>query len=338
MKKQDPDLFAVLNTPLKIALICFVLAVAFSEAIAWFLDGVFSWHVLVIAGTSSFFLSYTISSVTTRYRRRVEAQNRQLEELAVQLQEANDLLGAHNAELDAFGHTVAHDLKNPLTTIMGLSQLLEIHIDRIAVPEARAKLQQIGRVCEEMAKLIDDLMLLSHLRQTEVADVAPLDMALLVERALDRLAPEIRQSGATVIRPETWPEAAGYGPWVEQAWVNYISNALKYGGQPPRVELGAEKEGEMARFWVQDNGAGLDREAQQQLFTPFTRLSGVEVGGHGLGLSIVRRIVQNLGGEAGVESAGVAGAGCTFYFTLPRENGLASELEVLGGQDTAFGS
>jgi len=313
------DLFTVLNTPLKIALTCFVLAVTFSEAIAWLLDGEFSWYVLVIAGTSSFFLSYAISSVTTRYRQQVEAQNHQLADLAAQLQEANALLSARNAELDAFGHTVAHDLKNPLTTILGLSQLLEIHMGEVSVPEARGKLQEIGQVCQQMAYLIDDLMLLSQLRQTEVADVAPLDMDLLVERALDRLALEIRRSNATVIRAEVWPAAIGYGPWIEQAWVNYISNALKYGGRPPHVELGAEKDGEMARFWVQDNGPGLDAEALGRLFTPFTRLSEIRVAGHGLGLSIVRRIVEKMGGEVGVESAGVPGRGCTFYFTLPRE-------------------
>ncbi|MGD8792166.1 MAG: HAMP domain-containing sensor histidine kinase [Anaerolineae bacterium] len=75
-------------------------------------------------------------------------------------------------------------------------------------------------------------------------------------------------------------------------------------------------------FWVQDNGPGLDAEAQQRLFAPFTRPSEMRAMGHGLGLSIVRRIVEKLGGEVGVENAGVPGTGCTFYFTLPRDDGL----------------
>jgi signal transduction histidine kinase len=101
-------------------------------------------------------------------------------------------------------------------------------------------------------------------------------------------------------------------------WVNYLSNALKYGGQPPQIELGAaEKSDGMVRFWVRDNGPGLRLDEQARLFTPFTKLSQAQTKGHGLGLSIVRRIVIKLGGEVGVESAGVAGQGCVFSFTLP---------------------
>ena len=99
-------------------------------------------------------------------------------------------------------------------------------------------------------------------------------------------------------------------------WTNYISNGLKYGGQPPRLELGASVESNgMVRFWVRDNGQGLTAEAQQFLFTEFTRLDGIRVEGHGLGLSIVRRIVEKLGGEVGLESE--VGRGSLFYFTLP---------------------
>jgi signal transduction histidine kinase len=108
-------------------------------------------------------------------------------------------------------------------------------------------------------------------------------------------------------------------------WVNYVSNALKYGGRPPHLEFGGELlpivsnsnviTSRPARFWVKDNGPGLTPEEQARLFTPFERLSQVKVSGHGLGLSIVKRIVEKLGGTVGVESA--AGHGSTFYFTLP---------------------
>ena len=95
-----------------------------------------------------------------------------------------------------------------------------------------------------------------------------------------------------------------------------MSNALKYGGQPPRVELGAtEQEDGTVRFWVRDNGHGLTPEEQARLFTPFTRLDQVSAKGHGLGLSIVRRIVEKMGGQVGVESQ--VGQGSTFVFTLP---------------------
>ncbi len=121
--------------------------------------------------------------------------------------------------------------------------------------------------------------------------------------------------------------ATGYGPWVEEVWANYINNALKYGGRPPRVELGADilpvpsteeskASKEMVRFWVRDNGHGLTPGEQEQLFALFERLHQVHVEGHGLGLSIVRRIVEKLGGQVGVESK--VGQGSVFYFTLPR--------------------
>ena len=108
----------------------------------------------------------------------------------------------------------------------------------------------------------------------------------------------------------------GYGPWVEEVWTNDISNAIHYGGQPPRVELGATVEGEnRVRFWVRDNGPGLTPKEQARLFMPFERLNQAQIKGHGLGLSIVRRIVEKLGGQVGVHS--VPGEGSTFSFTLP---------------------
>ena len=115
---------------------------------------------------------------------------------------------------------------------------------------------------------------------------------------------------------DSWPRALGHAAWVEEVWANYLSNAIKYGGQPPRVMLGAEPQQDgMVRYWVRDNGPGLAPEDQARLFTPFTRLDQVRVKGHGLGLSIVRRIVEKLGGQVGVESQ--LGQGSTFFFILP---------------------
>jgi two-component system, sensor histidine kinase and response regulator len=103
---------------------------------------------------------------------------------------------------------------------------------------------------------------------------------------------------------------------VAEVWANYLSNAIKYGGDPPRAELGADLPADgRVRFWVRDNGPGLSPEDQARLFAPFERLHQVRAQGHGLGLSIVRRIVEKLGGEVGVESA--VGQGSTFWFTLP---------------------
>jgi two-component system sensor histidine kinase/response regulator len=141
-------------------------------------------------------------------------------------------------------------------------------------------------------------------------------MASIVAEAQQRLAHMIEEHQAEIILPDTWPVALGHGPWVEEVWVNYLNNAIKYGGQPPHVELGATKQPDgMVRFWVRDNGPGLRPEEQARLFTPFTRLDQVRTKGHGLGLSIVGRIVEKLGGQVGVESE--VGRGSVFTFTLP---------------------
>ena len=128
---------------------------------------------------------------------------------------------------------------------------------------------------------------------------------------------EVPPSGVVLGIPDYWPEVCGYAPWVEEIWMNYISNALKYGGRPPVVELGAEylPNRNQARFWVRDNGNGLTAEEQTRVFTPFTRMNQAKVEGHGLGLSVARRIAERLGGEVQVQSE--VGAGSIFSFTLP---------------------
>jgi signal transduction histidine kinase len=147
-------------------------------------------------------------------------------------------------------------------------------------------------------------------------------MARIVAQAQGRLAHFAEERQAEIILPEAWPVAVGYAPWVEEVWVNYLSNAIKDGGQPPRVELGAtapQVATGQVRFWVRDNGAGLTPEEQARLFTPFTRLDQTRATGHGLGLSIVRRIVERLGGQVDVDST--PGEGSVFGFTLPSVTG-----------------
>ncbi len=224
-------------------------------------------------------------------------------------------LEKRNAELDAFAHTVAHDLKTPLTAVIGFSSLLRSRLGRLSPDKQREFLQAIEQNGIRMRNIVDELLLLSSVRGMETVELEPLDMGRLVAEARDRLVYMIDEYQAEIIVPPSWPEAMGYGPWVEEVWVNYISNAIKYGGRPPRVEVGATVEGDEVKFWVRDNGEGLTPEEQERLFTPFERLHQVSIKGHGLGLSIVRRIVERLGGHVGVESQ--PGEGSTFYFTLP---------------------
>jgi signal transduction histidine kinase len=232
-----------------------------------------------------------------------------------QLQQANRELQKRLEELDAFAHTVAHDLKNPLTRIIGYAELLEGEFDTLPEEDLHGFVGIIARGGRKMENIINELLLLASVREGEV-ESQPLDMSDIVDEAQRRLSHMIEESKARIILPESWPAALGHGPWVEEVWLNYISNAIKYSGREPRLELGGAVEpGGTARFWVRDNGPGLSEEDQGRLFAPFTRLHQVRAEGHGLGLSIVRRIVNKLGGRAGVESQ--VGKGSVFYFTLP---------------------
>jgi signal transduction histidine kinase len=204
--------------------------------------------------------------------------------------------------------------------------MLEETYDELPDELLHEMLSEVAEGANKISRIIDELLLLAGARKKEVT-MEPLEMGAVVREALDRLAGMIEESQAEIILPETWPEALGHGPWVEEVWANYISNAIKYGGQPPRVELGAdpilisnesadETESEYVRFWVRDNGPGISPEAQARLFVPFTQLDQVRGKGHGLGLSIVQRIVERLGGQVSVDSE--IGQGSLFAFSLSR--------------------
>jgi PAS domain S-box-containing protein len=222
-----------------------------------------------------------------------------------------------NAELDAFAHTVAHDLKNPLSSVMGYADLLA----DLAQGNGSARpwdldliAQQIAEGAESMDRIIESLMLLAGMRKQDVA-LESLDMPSIMAKVQRGLTSLIDGYQAEVILPDSWPKALGYGPWIEAVWSNYISNAIKYGGRPPRVEVGATVHDDgTVRFWVRDNGRGLSLEDQARLFAPFERLSHARVAGHGLGLSIVRRVIDKLGGKVGVKSE--LGRGSEFWFSL----------------------
>ena len=216
-------------------------------------------------------------------------------------------------DLDAFAHTVAHDLRDPLTAVTGYAELL-MDDEKTETGRPRRELQEILNSVERMGRIIEELLLLAGVSRSTV-ERHELDMAAVVTGALDRLKTGIQASGAVVSIPERWPRATGYAPWIEEVWANYISNAIKYGGAPPCVTLGAETAGGIPTFWVQDNGPGVAPEMRERLFTAHVGRGSVRAKGHGLGLSIVRRIVEKLGGQVGVSD--VPGGGARFQFTLP---------------------
>ena len=283
-------------------------------------------RAFTVGGVDYITKPFQIEEVLARVETHLSLQGlrRQLQQANKDLEQKLDELQARNAELDAFAHTVAHDLKNPLSTILGFAHLLA---QRPEMFESQAEMaKEAGRIlsgAKKMNDIIESLLLLAGVRKEMVA-LSPLDMGKIVAEVHERLGALINEYQPEIILPPSWPQADGYAPWIEEVWANYLSNAMKYGGQPPRVELGAESvngaDGKpMVRFWTRDNGPGLSPEDQTKLFTPFTRIHVTRAKGHGLGLSIVQRIVEKFGGEVGVVSQ--PGQGSTFYFTLPASEG-----------------
>ena len=259
-------------------------------------------------------------------------------ELVETLRQYTVELEARNEDLDAFAHTVAHDLKNPVSAIWGFADTLEKIFTELPRKDVQEYLHIMAQNGRRMNNIIDELLLLARVRRVEEVDLKPLDMISVVTDAQERIAYLAEEYQAEIIAPDVWPTVQSYGPWIEEVWVNYLSNAIRYGGRPPRVELGfdvstlrpehgtnvppddattrTESVAPLALcFWVRDNGHGLTAKEQARLFTPFTRLDQARAKGHGLGLSIVRRIVEKLGGQVGVKSQ--VGQGCVFSFTLP---------------------
>ncbi len=284
-------------------------------------------EITLVAGEAERFFELRIS---TLYRKHMPAGHlivlrdmTERQQAAEALQQYTRELEARNAELDTFAHTVAHDLKNPLSTMVGFTSLVVARHDKMEPDQQLNMLKTIERQGYRMARIIDELLLFASLRKLGEVAFSPLDIGQIVAEVRERLASAIEEKQAHITLPIAWPTPMGYAAWVEEIWANYISNALKYGGTPPHIVLGWDAQGDRLRFWVQDDGAGLTPEEQSRLFIPFTRLDQVSAKGHGLGLSIVRRISDKLGGEVGVESA--PGQGSTFWFTLPAARSVVLE-------------
>lgn len=232
-------------------------------------------------------------------------------------------LEERNMELEAFSRTVAHDLKNPLNLVINYTQevLEDCPVGSPLEEEYIKNLQSVVHAGRKMVNIIEALLLLAGVSKQQHIKIQPVEMSQILTQVIEqRLEYMLKTSKGEIIFPQSWPVAYGYAPWIEEVWANYLSNALKYGGHPPTLQLGAEtQDNGTIRFWVHDNGPGLSHELQKKLFTPFTRLHQNRAEGHGLGLSIVQQVIKKLGGQVGVES--VLGEGSTFYFTLPANEG-----------------
>ncbi len=219
-------------------------------------------------------------------------------------------------DLDAFSHTVAHDLKNMLGAIVSASSLIKSGIDSLSKDDLLEINELINLSATKTMYVTSELLVMASVRQQEIKPVA-VNMQKVVRESIFRLKNMINDANALLDIPESWPDALGYEAWLEEVWINYISNALKYGGTPPVIKLGSEAlPDHRVKFWIKDNGKGLSPEEMSMLFNKFTRLDMLRAEGHGLGLSIVKRIIEKLNGEVGIESNNIPGEGSTFYFIL----------------------
>jgi signal transduction histidine kinase len=215
--------------------------------------------------------------------------------------------------LEAYASSISHDLKAPLATMMGFASLLELNDS--ADDEQRHYAQVIQKSSRQLSRLVDELLLFATLEKLEDIPLEALEMNIVLHEVIQRLHCLVEEKHATLTLPTVLPVVSGYEPWVEVVLSNYVSNALKYGGECPHIIITTHEDEKRAYFFVHDNGAGLTAEQQETLFHRAARFDGRKQG-HGLGLTIVRQIIERLGGEVGVQSA--PGCGTSFWFSLPK--------------------
>ncbi|QRR35064.1 PAS domain-containing protein [Hydrogenophaga sp. YM1] len=260
--------------------------------------------------------SGTLLDITALKRAQLDLQ-RTNAELEHRVRERTEQLSAANRELEAFTYTVSHDLKAPLRGIDGYSQLLEEEAGQRLNEEERGFVRRIRRGVQQMSELINDLLDYSRMERRAM-DPQPLDLEATVRRVLDEFGADIERSRAEVrlALPPLSLRLDREGMAVVLR--NLVGNALKFAraGQPPRIELGASPVEGGHRLWVRDHGVGFDMKYHDRIFGIFQRLQRAEdYPGTGVGLALVAKAVQRMGGRVWAES--VPGQGTTFFLEFP---------------------
>jgi PAS domain S-box-containing protein len=215
-------------------------------------------------------------------------------------------------ELESFSYSISHDLRTPLRAINGYASVLE-EDEKALGPESRELLERIKAGAVRMGELIDDMLDFTRLGRSDFI-VKEVHMTPLVRGVVAELAEPYPNAGIVV---GELGKAACDPVMIRQAWINLIGNALKFsaGQEHPRIEIGCRDEAGRRVYFVRDNGVGFDGEHAGKLFGVFQRLHRAEdFAGTGIGLAVVKRIVERHGGRVWAESR--AGEGATFFFTL----------------------
>jgi signal transduction histidine kinase len=220
-----------------------------------------------------------------------------------------------NAELERFAYTVSHDLKTPLVTIKGFLGLLSRDLATNDMGRVAGDIEKINSAADKMGALLDDLLELGRIGRV-IGDPVNCDLSEIATQASQLIETQIEQMGIEIVI-DSMPSIQGDEIRLVEVFLNLIENAIKFMGnqKSPYVHIGAVEKDGMICCYVKDNGIGVDARFQEQIFGLFERLSA-DVGGTGVGLALVKRIIEVHGGKIWVESDG-DGQGSIFYFTLP---------------------
>jgi signal transduction histidine kinase/DNA-binding response OmpR family regulator len=223
-----------------------------------------------------------------------------------------------NAELESFSSSISHDLRAPLRSIQGFAQmLLEEYGDRLGAV-GRDYTQRIAAAARRMNTLTEDILTYSRLSRAAV-ELIPVSLEEVVEEVLTQLEADIRGKEADVTVEKPLPQVMGHYATLVQVVANLLTNGIKFvaPGVRPRVQLWTEERDDRVCLRLRDNGIGIDPEYQERIFHVFERLHGIETyDGTGIGLAIVRKSIERLGGRVGVEST--PGQGSTFWVELSK--------------------
>lgn len=248
--------------------------------------------------------------------------NKELRRLNGALMHKNEEVARANTELEAFSYSVAHDLRAPLRSINGFSRIL---LRDHAAQLDEQGLENLRLVCasaDRMAQLIDDLLNLSRFSRAEMRR-RPLDMAAMASRIMDDIRRDNPGRTFDFVVADPLPPAEGDPGLIEAVLQNLLGNASKYTRYRDVAHIEFGWLPEPSAYFVRDNGAGFDMAYADKLFQVFHRLhSAAEFEGTGVGLAIVRRIIDRHGGRIWVEAEKDRGA--SFYFTLPPESAEAA--------------
>ncbi len=215
-------------------------------------------------------------------------------------------------DLWTIARRISHEMRSPLGCILTSADVLKEELSADPATE-EALVQPIVDSANDLMALLDRVTLVARATAAPTSP-GPVDMGMVVWSARERFAMKIAASGATVVEPDEWPAVVGVGDWLDRVWQNLIGNALEHAGPKPHVELGWTRDDGELRFFVRDDGAGVQEDVQPLLFRPFHQLHQND-SGRGLGLSLVQRLIELQGGRCGFEP--VQPHGACFFFTLP---------------------